>query len=191
MISVTSNKKIQLALRNPLTGNTSAARQVMHSMWLSLSTALILMMLTPNAMAETAERAMTAAAADTASTAAALSSGLVELNPLGLAGTVVIKVATIAYINQQPEEDRSDLYGLASTLWGGATANNLCWLTGIGPACFVLGIVAGNYIWNNGEEDRRHWANCRVKRMGNSEAPCTRLEKNMTVDAEPALAQAP
>jgi len=201
VIAVTFNKKIQLALDlcsmlghalcKPLTGIALAARPVMRSMWFSFSTALLLVMFTPNAQAETATIALTAAAADTASTAAALSSGLAELNPLGLAGTVVIKVATIAYINQLPEEDRSDLYGLASSLWGGATANNLCWLTGVGPACLVLGVVAGNYMWSSGAEERHYWASCKSKRLGNSDAPCSRSEKNMTVDTEPALAQAP
>ena len=134
---------------------------------------------------------MTAAAADTVSTAAGLASGLAELNPLGLAGTVVMKVATITYINQLPEEDRAHPYGLASSFWGGATANNLCWLTGAGPVCFVLGIVAGRYLWNSGEDDRSFWASCKSKRLGNPEAPCSRSEKDINLEAEPALAQAP
>jgi hypothetical protein len=64
-------------------------------------------LVTLSAREEPAATALTAAAVDIASTAAALASGLTELNPLGFAGTAVIKVATIAYINQLPEEDRS------------------------------------------------------------------------------------
>ena len=157
----------------------------------SFLSALLLVMLSLTAHAETAGTAMTAAAADTASTAAALSSGLTELNPLGFAGTVVMKVATIAYINQLPEEDRAHPYGLASALWGGATANNLCWLTGAGPLCFVVGIATGGYMWNSGKEDRSYWASCKSKRLTDPETPCSRPEKNLNLDAEPALALAP
>jgi hypothetical protein len=154
-------------------------------------TTLLLLLFCLTARAETAGTAMTAAAVDTASTAAGLASGLTELNPLGFAGTVVMKVATIAYINQLPEEDRAHPYGLASSFWGGAAANNLCWLTGAGPACFVLGIVTGRYLWNSGEKDRTFWAGCKSKRLDNPETPCSRSDINMNMDAEPALAQAP
>ncbi len=153
--------------------------------------ALLMAMLALTARAETAGIALTSAAADTASTAAALSSGLIELNPLGLAGTVVMKVATIAYINQLPEEDRAQPYSLASSLWGGAAANNLCWLAGAGPLCFVVGIVTGRYLWNNGEEDRRFWASCKTKRAGNPDTPCARADPDLNLMAEPVLAKAP
>jgi len=152
--------------------------------------ALLMALFTLTARAETAATALTAAAVDTASTAAALASGLTELNPLGFAGTAVMKVATIAYINQLPEEDRARPYGLASSLWGGAAANNLCWLTGAGPVCFVLGVVAGRYLWNNGEEERSFWVSCKAKRLGSPQDPCERPGKDLNFDAEPALAQA-
>jgi hypothetical protein len=157
----------------------------------SFFSALLLVMLALTARAETAGTALTTAAADTASTAAGLASGLTELNPLGLVGTVVMKVATIAYINQLPEEDRAHPYGLVSSFWGGAAANNLCWLTGAGPLCLVLGIVTGRYLWNNGEEDRSYWASCKTKRLDNPETSCSRPDININIDAEPALAQAP
>ena len=119
-----------------------------------------------SAHAETAEKAMNAAVADTASTAATLSSGLTELNPIGAAGTVVLKVVAMAYIGQLPEEDRAYPYSLASSVWGGAAANNLCWLTEAGPLCILLGIVTGRYLWNSGEERRSYWASCKVQRLG-------------------------
>jgi hypothetical protein len=156
----------------------------------SFLAALLMTLVTLTARAETAATALTAAAVDTASTAAALASGLTELNPLGFAGTAVMKVATIAYINQLPEEDRARPYGLASSFWGGAAANNLCWLTGAGPVCFVLGVVAGRYLWNNGEEDRSFWASCKAKRLDSPQDPCERPGKDLRLDAEPALAQA-
>jgi hypothetical protein len=114
----------------------------------------ILLMLTITARAETVGIALTTAAADTASTAVALSKGLTELNPLGFAGTVAMKVAAIAYIKQLPEEEHAASYGIVSSFWGGATANNLCWLTGAGPFCMALGIVTALYLWDSGAEER-------------------------------------
>jgi len=111
-------------------------------------------MLTITAHAETVGTAVTTAAADTASTAVALSKGLIELNPLGFAGTVAMKVVAIAYIKQLPEEEHAVSYGIVSSFWGGATANNLCWLTGAGPFCIVLGIVTALHLWDSGVEQR-------------------------------------
>jgi len=154
-------------------------------------TGLVLAHFALTAHAETATNAMTAAAADTASTAAGLASGLVELNPLGLAGSVAMKVATIAYIHQLPEEDRAHPYGIVSSFWGGAAASNLCWLSGAGPLCFVLGIATGSYLWNNGEDDRNYWASCKSLRSNNPIAPCVRSDQDINIPAEPVLAQAP
>ena len=151
--------------------------------------ALLLVTFSLTARAETAGNAMTAAAVDTASTAAAISSGFTELNPLGFVGTVVTKMATIAYINQLPEEDRAHPYGLVSSLWGGAAANNLCWLTGAGPLCFVLGIVTGGYLWKSGAEDRQFWASCKSKRLNSPDTPCSSSEKNLNFDTEPVVSQ--
>ena len=144
-----------------------------------------------SAHAETVENAVTAAVADTASTAAALSSGLTELNPVGAAGTVVLKVVAMAYIGQLPEEDRAYPYSLASSIWGGAAANNLCWLTGAGPLCLVLGIVTGRYLWNSGEESRTYWASCKVQRLGSPSADCGRAPEGQKPETEQALAQVP
>lgn len=153
--------------------------------------ALLMAMITMTARAETATTAMTAAAADTASTAIGLASGLTELNPLGLAGTILSKVVTIAVIDQLPEEDRAQPYSLVSAFWGGAAASNMCWLTGAGPLCFALGIGAGSYLWNKGEEDRSYWADCKTKRTNHPETPCSLPNLKLNVNAESALAQAP
>jgi hypothetical protein len=157
----------------------------------SLLAALLIVIFTQPARAETATNAITAAAADTASTAAALASGFTELNPLGLAGTVLTKVATIAFIDQLPEEDRAAPYGWVSAFWGGAAASNLCWLTGAGPLCFALGIATGSYMWSNGEEDRSYWASCKIKRQGNPATPCGRSDQNPNDHKDPVLALAP
>ena len=143
-----------------------------------------------NVRAETENSAMYAAAADTASTAVSLAKGLVELNPLGLVGTMVMKVATITYINKLPEEDRAQPYSAVSSFWGGATANNLCWLTGAGPLCFVLGIATGIYLWNNGEEERTYWASCKSNRLAYPAAPCSRSDQENILNQDPVLALA-
>jgi hypothetical protein len=172
-------------MSNLLCLNCNAPLQLMRR----ILTALVLTLVTLTAHAETATNAMTAAAADTASTAAGLASGLVEINPLGLAGSVVMKVAVISYIHKLPEEDRAHPYSLATSVWGGLAASNLCWLTGAGPLCFVLGIATGNYLWDNGEDDRRYWASCKSLRTEYPETPCSRSDKD--TPAEPVLAQAP
>jgi hypothetical protein len=143
-----------------------------------------------NVRAETETSAMYAAAADTVSTAASLSRGLVELNPLGLAGTVVVKVAAITYIHKLPEEDRAEPYSVVYSFWGGAAANNLCWLTGAGPLCFVLGIATGIYLWSNGEDERTYWASCKSNRLVHPEAPCSRSDQKINRDQGRALALA-
>ncbi len=153
-------------------------------------TGLVLTLFALTARAETATNAITAAAADTVSTAAALASGFTELNPLGFAGAVISKVATIAFIDHLPEEDRASPYGFVSAFWGGAAASNLCWLTGAGPLCFVLGIATGSYLWDNGKEDRTYWASCKSLRSDNPEAPCSRSDKNINLLPEPVLALA-
>jgi hypothetical protein len=158
---------------------------------LKVLTLMLMAMITLTARAETATTAMTAAAADTVSTAIGLASGFTELNPIGLAGTVLSKVVSIAIIDQLPEEDRARPYSLVSSFWGGAAANNLCWLTGAGPLCFALGIGTGRYLWNKGEEDRRYWVSCKTKRINHPETPCSRSDSKLKVDAEPAVAQAP
>lgn len=140
--------------------------------------------------AESANSALTAAVADTASTAAALSSGLVELNPLGAVGAVVSKVIAMGYIGQLPEEERAHPYGLVSSFWGGASANNLCWLTGAGPVCVLVGLATGRYLWNNGTAERDHWAQCKALRVANPEAPCSRQEGLPKPHEEATLAQA-
>ena len=155
-----------------------------------LMSILILMSVSMTTHAETANSALAAAVADTASTAAALSSGLVELNPLGPVAAVVSKVIAFGYIEQLPEADRAHSYGLVSSFWSGATANNLCWLTGAGPVCALVGLATGRYLWNNGTAEREHWAQCKTLRVANPEAPCSRQEGFPKPQDEATLAQA-
>lgn len=107
------------------------------------------------ARADPAEQAWTAAGADTATTAVGLASGLVEVNPLGPVGALALKAALMGYIQGQPEEARPQMYNFVSSLWGGAAANNLCWLAGVGPVCMLIGAVTGQWIWRASEQERQ------------------------------------
>ena len=81
-----------------------------------------------------------AALLDTVSTVAALSQGAQELNPLGLAGTTVIKGIMIA------EQDRitPDQQATVSALWTGAGVNNIMLTLGAAVYPAVLaGLIAG------------------------------------------------
>lgn len=105
--------------------------------------------------ADPAVQAWTAAGADTATTAAGLAAGLTELNPLGPVGAIVVKAVAMGYIGSLPEEEQAANYNLVSSFWGGAAVNNLCWLSGAGPACLLLGLGAGRWMWNAGEVERQ------------------------------------
>lgn len=108
--------------------------------------------------ADPAERAWASAAADTATTAVGLSAGLVELNPLGLAGSLVVKGVLMGYINSLPKEEQPQNYNVVSSIWGGAAASNLCWLTGAGPVCFLLGAATGGWMWSTGDAELKSQA---------------------------------
>ncbi len=124
-------------------------------MFKPLITLALLLGLNGPSHSDSVEKAWAAAGADSASTAVGLAAGLTELNPLGPIGAIVVKVAAMGYIGSLPEEDRSANYNLVSSFWGGAAVNNLCWLTGAGPACLLLGLGAGRWLWNSSEDERR------------------------------------
>ena len=82
----------------------------------------LLSLASAGARADQAE-AVNAALADTATTAVSLAAGMVELNPLGAAGAVAIKVATMACIKELPQTQQAHQYSVVSSLWGGASAS--------------------------------------------------------------------
>lgn len=114
----------------------------------------LLFVLSGPAHANTAELALASAGADTVTTAVALSSGLVELNPLGPVGALLVKGLAIGYVRAQPEQDQARHYNVLSSFWSGAAASNLCWISGGGPFCFLIGAVTGGWLWNTGETER-------------------------------------
>lgn len=117
-------------------------------------TLALLIVLSGPAHANTAELALATAGADTVTTAVALSSGLVELNPLGPVGALIVKGLAMGYVRSQPEQEQARSYNLMSSFWGGAAASNLCWISGGGPLCFLIGAAAGGWLWNTGENER-------------------------------------
>ncbi len=107
------------------------------------------------ARADPAEQAWTAAGADAATTAAALSAGLAQFNPVGPLGAMAIKGAVMGYIQSQPAQEQTAMYHMASSAWAGAAANNLCWIAGAGPVCLLLGALASHWFWQAGEPERQ------------------------------------
>lgn len=118
-----------------------------------IHTLTLFFVLCGQAKANTAEVALIAAGADTVATAVALSAGLVELNPLGPVGALVVKGLVLGYVSTQPEHEQARQYNLISSFWSGAAASNLCWISGGGPFCFLVGAVAGRWLWNAGEKE--------------------------------------
>ncbi|MES2979265.1 MAG: hypothetical protein V4731_12645 [Pseudomonadota bacterium] len=116
--------------------------------------------------------ALNAVAADAATTALALSAGLTELNPLGAIGSIIVKAGTMAIIKDMPETQRPAQYNMVSALWSGAAASNLCWLTGAGPACFLVGYIRSHYVWNAGADERTFWAMCEGERRVKPDLKC-------------------
>jgi hypothetical protein len=119
-----------------------------------LQTFALLLVLSGPAHANTAELALASAGADTLTTAVALSSGLVELNPLGPVGSLLVKGLAMGYARSQPEPEQARQYNLMSSVWSGAAVSNLCWISGAGPFCFLVGAAAGGWLWNRGENER-------------------------------------
>lgn len=91
-----------------------------------------------------------AAAGDVLSTALALSrDGLVEGNPLGLGPALGLKAAGwVALAMTDPSPSRTRWAGKAAAVQWGATASNLCMLTGAAmPACYAIGLSIGVAQW--------------------------------------------
>lgn len=116
--------------------------------------ALLAALSAPSAHATTAELALVTAGADTVTTAVALSAGFVELNPLGPVGALLVKGITIGYVRSLPEDEQPRHYNVVSSFWGGAAASNLCWISGGGPFCFLVGALTGGWLWNTNEDQR-------------------------------------
>lgn len=90
----------------------------------------------------------TAALADTASTELAINQGYRELNPLGPAGAALGKLALITATHWMKESDREFVTHAGTSLWWGATVNNLSLTVGAGGLLApVLGIATAVVLY--------------------------------------------
>lgn len=121
--------------------------------WIAAAACIALMFAAPRVFAADAETTATiAAGADTVSTVAAVGSGMaVESNALMASPPVFLAVSALKIAaprltrDMEPETRRATLRTM-STVWGGAAANNLAILAGVGcPLC--VGVAVGVWLW--------------------------------------------
>jgi hypothetical protein len=103
-----------------------------------------------------------ALAADAATTAAALSAGAVELNPIGWAA-VPIRLGLIEAAKSLPDEERVPVYHMMNASGYGAAANNIGVFMGLQGAP-VFGLMVGIGIWAGGREEREFFRACATHR---------------------------
>ena len=86
--------------------------------------------------------AINAALIDTVTTSVALSqSGIVESNPLGFTGALIMKGVTFYYIKDAEEKEKKELERFVSSLWTAAAVNNIAVMMGSSIAV-PLGIIS-------------------------------------------------
>jgi len=86
--------------------------------------------------------AMTAAILDTVTTFSAISKpGVIELNPLGVTGSIIMKGIAFYYIKDAEEKEKKDLERFASSLWTAAAVNNIAVIMGSSVA-LPIGILS-------------------------------------------------
>ncbi len=96
--------------------------------------------------------ATVAAGADTVTTVAAITTGAgfeanaVMANPVAFAALSAVKLAAPRLTRGMEPETRHTALRSMSTIWGGAAANNLAVIAGIGcPVC--VGVAVGAWLW--------------------------------------------
>lgn len=117
------------------------------------------------------EQARDAALADGVTTALGLAAGAAELNPLGPVLAIGMKAAVFHYARSLPDTEQPAAYAMATALWSGAAANNLCVtaaiLTGgsFAPVCIAVGAAWAMKSWKDSEPERLFWAGCALRRQ--------------------------
>jgi hypothetical protein len=91
-----------------------------------------------------------AAIADTLTTIVAVNGGAVEINPMGLVVLTVLKVGLVLVVNEQLEgNDKYILEKAESTIWTGASVNNLLVILNASPVTAVAaGIITALIVWH-------------------------------------------
>lgn len=129
----------------------------------------VLLFLCLNVHADTAERAQNAAIADVATTGIGLALGAAEANPIGLA-TIPLKLVILDYAESLQDGEKQELQSAIASIWGGASANNLCVIAAIAtggtfaPACVLLGLVYGLTQWETSANERLFWKACQLEK---------------------------
>jgi hypothetical protein len=100
--------------------------------------------------------ARTAAVADGVTTALALSSGAMEMNPLvstsplGLLALTGAKIGLMNFAKTLPEQDKRMVLKTSTALWSGAAVNNLMVLMAAPtPLAVVAGVLVGVLSWRH------------------------------------------
>jgi hypothetical protein len=100
--------------------------------------------------------ARTAAVADGVTTALALSSGAMEMNPLvstsplGLIALTGAKIGLVNFAKTLPEQDKRMVLKTSTALWSGAAVNNLMVLMAAPtPLAVVAGVLVGVLSWRH------------------------------------------
>lgn len=121
--------------------------------WIAAALCILLMFAAPRAFAADAETTATiAAGADTVTTVAAITTGAgfeanaIMANPVAFAALSAVKLAAPRLTRGMEPETRRTALRSMSTIWGGAAANNLAVIAGIGcPVC--VGVAVGAWLW--------------------------------------------
>jgi hypothetical protein len=102
------------------------------------------------------KKATAAAVADGLTTAIAVSSGAIEMNPListspvGIVAITGLKYGLVKYAETFPEEDKRMVMKSTTALWGGAAVNNLLVLIAAPPPLSIIaGLITGIATWRH------------------------------------------
>ena len=103
---------------------------------------------------ETSQAYVQASAADTATTAVVLGTGMgFEANPVGFAGATLAKAGLYYYAKDLPEAEQKQVYKTGSSAFGGVSINNLLVLLGAPTGLSILaGTISALVIYSNKED---------------------------------------
>jgi hypothetical protein len=107
-----------------------------------LAALLVVILLTSCTTVPTAKEA---AVMDVATTSYGLAHGARELNPIGFAGSTVLKLVLLVKMDNMAAEERADISRIVSSLWTGAAVNNIIqiiWAPSMGISVLAGAIVA-------------------------------------------------
>ena len=143
--------------------------------WLAV---LVLLLLT--GCSSLRESAHGATAADAATTAVGVGTGLAtEVNPLigtpmALAGVMLARLAAVEVINAHMDEPhRTEVLASLSSLWWGMSVSNLIvLLTASTPVGLATGAMVGLALWQSTALEREFAAICARERQSNPRLRC-------------------